>query len=42
MLFTLSYPLRTQFVRNFVGNLQYSFLTPVWIGVIEIIRRQKT
>ena len=32
------YPLRTHFVRNFVSNLQYSFLTPVRIGVIEIIR----
>ena len=29
MLFTLSYPLRAHFIRNFVGNLQYSFLAPV-------------
>ena len=41
MFFTLSYPLRAHFIRNFVGNFQYSFLAPVRIGIIEIIRRQK-
>ena len=41
MLFTLSYPLRAHFIRNFVGNRQDFFLPPMRIGVIEIISRQK-
>ena len=41
LYFTRSDPLRSHLRRNFIGNLRDSFLPPVRIGIIEIIRRQE-